>query len=208
MIRRAFTMLELVFVIVVLGILAVAIIPQMDRDNIGEAAYQVARHVRLAQHYALVEDRFYNTDPTTPAGTDWRKTMWRITFVNGSEGDCYQVHADRDGLGGAPDDEEKAVDPMTKQFVWGGTSCRDTQTDVNPGVLLWKKFAVSSVDVCSVGGTPKNIAFDNMGRPGQIENGTMNFLDDDCDILITTNDGNTATVTVHQDTGFVEVILP
>jgi len=194
-------MLELVFVIVVLGILAVAIIPQMDRDNIGEAAYQVARHVRLAQHYALVEDRTNDPSPAL-----WRRTMWQITFIGGTNGQCYQVWADRDASGGsAPADSEKAIDPMTKQFVWGGTTCSDTQSNVNPGVLLWKKFAVNGVSVC---GNVRNIAFDNMGRPGQISGGTMNFLNADCDIDITTNDGNSATVRVHQDTGFVEVILP
>ncbi len=202
MIRRAFTMLELVFVIVVLGILAVAIIPQMDRDNIGEAAYQVARHVRLAQHYALVEDRFENTTPAN----DWRKTMWRIAF---RDGECYSVYADRDGSGGIPAESERAVDPMTKEWVWSNTSCSDSVDGANEEVLLWKKYGVSGVTVC--GGGLKNIAFDNMGRPGRISggaNGTMIFLNADCDIGITTNDGNSATVRVHQDTGFVEVILP
>ena len=58
MLKRAFTMLELVFVIVVVGILAASIIPQLERDNLGEAAHQVARHIRLAQHHALVYDTF------------------------------------------------------------------------------------------------------------------------------------------------------
>jgi prepilin-type N-terminal cleavage/methylation domain-containing protein len=58
MLKRAFTMLELVFVIVVVGILAASIIPRLERDNIGEAAHQVARHIRLAQHHALVYDTF------------------------------------------------------------------------------------------------------------------------------------------------------
>jgi len=54
--KPAFTMLELVFVIVVIGILAAVTIPRFERDNAGEAAYQIARHIRLAQHHALIYD--------------------------------------------------------------------------------------------------------------------------------------------------------
>ncbi len=199
MLRRAFTMLELVFVIVVGGILAISIIPQLERDNIGEAAHQVARHIRLAQHHALMEDRFDDA----PAGVNWRETMWRITFINGTNGNCYNVHADRDGNGGNPAASERAVDPMSKDWVWGGTTCSDTTVGVNSEVLLWKKFGIASVAVC---GGVRNIAFDHFGRPGQISSNTMNLLAADCDITITTNDNKSAVVRVYQDTGFIKIV--
>jgi prepilin-type N-terminal cleavage/methylation domain-containing protein len=59
--KSAFTMLELVFVIVVVGILAAVMLPRFERDNAGEAAYQVARHIRLAQQRAMVDDTFGQT---------------------------------------------------------------------------------------------------------------------------------------------------
>jgi len=59
--KSAFSMMELVFVIVVVGILAAVFIPRFDRDNAGEAAYQLARHLRLAQHHALIYDEIGTT---------------------------------------------------------------------------------------------------------------------------------------------------
>ncbi|MGD9717776.1 MAG: type II secretion system protein, partial [Sulfurimonadaceae bacterium] len=50
--KKAFTMLELVFVIVVIGILAAVIIPRMDRDNASEAAIELQSQIRYAQHLA------------------------------------------------------------------------------------------------------------------------------------------------------------
>ena len=56
--KKAFTMLELVFVIVVSGILAATFIPRFDRDNLQEAADQVISHIRYTQHLAMVDDKF------------------------------------------------------------------------------------------------------------------------------------------------------
>jgi len=202
--KSAFTMLELVFIIVVIGILAAVFIPRFERDNAGEAAYQIARHIRLAQHYALMEDRFDDA----PAGVDWRETMWRITFTDGTSGQCYAVYADRDGNGGNPAQSERAVDPLTKNWVWGNTTCNDSTVGVNQDVLLWKSYGVTEVSVCgaltSAAGI-KNIAFDHLGRPGQISGNKMNLLTNDCNVSIATNDGHSSDITIYSDTGFVEV---
>ena len=49
-------MLELVFVIVIIGILAAAIIPRMDRDSIYEASEQLLSHIRYTQHLAMTDN--------------------------------------------------------------------------------------------------------------------------------------------------------
>ena len=206
--KSAFTMLELVFVIVVVGILSVVFIPKFERDNAGEAAYQIARHIRLAQHYALTEDRF-----NSPSSTAWKGTFWRITFINGTSGKCYQVWTDRDASGGtAPSGSEKALDPLTNKYVWGGTTCSDTQANVDQDVLLWKSFGVSTLTVCNGVGA-SHLAFDHLGRPGRVSlagtgagaSGTFTPLASDCAITFTTNDGHDANLTVYRETGFVKV---
>lgn len=196
--KTAFTMIEFVFIIVVIGIISASIIPQFDRDRIGEAAHQVARHIRLAQHYAMMEDRFNDGRN----GADWRETYWRIRFENGTDGDCYWVFADRDG-GGNADSSERAVDPLTKKWVWGDSTCSDSNTQVNQDVLLWKKFGVTGVQVCAAN-NPKHIAFDNLGRPLQVIGSIPTYLAADCDVAITTDDGN-AVVRVYRETGYVKV---
>jgi prepilin-type N-terminal cleavage/methylation domain-containing protein len=70
--KKAFTMLELVFVIVVIGVLAAAIIPRMDRDNVAEATIQLQSHIRYTQHLAMVDDKYDATDDT------WFRNRWQI----------------------------------------------------------------------------------------------------------------------------------
>lgn len=198
--RTAFSMLELVVIIVVVGILSVNLIPAMDRDQAAEAAYQIARHIRLTQHHALIEDR---TGADATNGDSWEDTLWRITFVNGTEGNCYRVFADRSGQGNA-DTNETAVDPLTRKRLNAGSTCAAGST-VPDEILLWKSYGVTSVTLQGGCTAVSNIAFDHLGRPGQISGNTMNFLTSDCNVHIETNDGHDADILITEETGYVDV---
>lgn len=74
--KRAFTLLELVFVIVIAGILAFVLIPKSSDTKLLESANQLISHIRYAQQLALNNDQF------DPNDKDWYKKMWRIEFEN------------------------------------------------------------------------------------------------------------------------------
>jgi hypothetical protein len=108
--RLAFTMLELVFAIVVIGILSAVIIPRMnggslfspdDSPNITNyvelssgpggiitAGLQVASHIRYTQHLAMVDDKYipdssFSKETGTSAvleAKEWYKSRWHIFF--------------------------------------------------------------------------------------------------------------------------------
>ncbi|WP_300367295.1 prepilin-type N-terminal cleavage/methylation domain-containing protein, partial [Hydrogenimonas sp.] len=52
-IKNAFTMLELIIVIVVVGILSAIMIPRFSDDKLREAADQIMSHIRYTQHLAM-----------------------------------------------------------------------------------------------------------------------------------------------------------
>ena len=56
--RLAFTMLELVFVIVVIGILAALAMPNLSTSPLQQAAEEIAGHIRYTQHLAMMEDKY------------------------------------------------------------------------------------------------------------------------------------------------------
>lgn len=192
--KNAFTMLELVFVIVVVGILSVALIPKFERDQAAEAAFQIERHIRLAQHHALVDDRF-------DGSSDWQKEMWQIAFTHSTanNGDCYDVFSDKNRLGNVSTNEA-AIDPLTRKPLYSN-NC-DESGDYNADVLLWKQYGVSDLTFSSSCGGNKYLAFDHLGRPyGQIGS----RLSGDCVITLSTNDGHSAEITIYQETGFAKV---
>lgn len=101
--RFAFTLLELVFVLIVIGILAVLAMPNFRGHPLQDAAEQVASHLRYTQHLAMIDDKYDPSDPT------WWQTRWQLTIA----GTSYDLYSDRD-KDGALTAGEAAVDPLTK----------------------------------------------------------------------------------------------
>ncbi|MFC2428121.1 MAG: prepilin-type N-terminal cleavage/methylation domain-containing protein [Campylobacter sp.] len=76
--KKAFTMLELVVVIVVVGILALAALPRLDQDQISSAVDDIMAAVRRTQLLAMQDNTF---DPTDP---NWNTKRWRIRVSSNS----------------------------------------------------------------------------------------------------------------------------
>ena len=67
-------MIELVFVVVVIGILAAVIIPSTRTNPVAEASIKLISNIRYAQHLAMVDDKFDATNNT------WYVNRWKIVF--------------------------------------------------------------------------------------------------------------------------------
>ncbi len=205
--RFAFTMLELVFVIIVIAILAILAMPNFNRHPLQEAAEQVASHIRYTQHLAMVDDVY---DPTDSA---WYEKRWQIRFpyttIAGQTIYYYEVFSDKNKQGNSNLDEE-AVDPLTHKTIGDGVTAVGAIPD-NAMVNLTKRFGVTSVTgTCVIGGAYRTIAFDNLGRPYlDVYSGLYSNLLPvaGCTIVLNHPDG-TATLTVQQETGYVSVTYP
>ena len=113
---KAFTMIELIFVIVVLGILAALAMPRLDRDLRQEAKDNILSAIRYTQHLAL------NDDKTVP-GTAWQANLWNIVFQ--SDGSSYTVSSN--GV--------SAINPIDGKAMDGTT----------PNTLIGKKYSVDGI---------------------------------------------------------------
>lgn len=205
--RFAFTLLEFVFVIVVMGILAVLAMPNFRGNPLQTAAEQVASHIRYTQHLAMVDDIFDPNDPT------WWQTRWQIQFEDYSPnpGKIYVIYRNLD-KDSNEDDNETARDPQTKQLMRGA----DKDIAIPPfkymdNLLISKKHGITNVTFSAAcnpsSATSNRIGFDNLGRP-YTRSATVtpfaNLLTADCNITLTHSDGN-ATITVRPETGYVSV---
>lgn len=197
--KKAFTMLELVFVIVVIGILSAIVIPRIGSNKLQEAAIQVVSHIRYTQHLALVDDKFDTSD------TEWFRENWQIEFVSGTTEVGYKIYSDRNHLGYANSDE-LAVDPLTRKTF-------SEDTDVTN---LKKKYGITEVefsDNCKGNGTGKELSFDFLGRPyiyitdtePDVSNIYEHLLTANCDITLTSSEGE-AKIRVRPETGYACVL--
>jgi len=189
--KSAFRLIELVFVIVILSILACLAMTRSERDLRQEAAETVLSHIRLAQQLAL-RDNKHRSDNNLgwqqaywqfylrPCGTDW---SYRVSSNIGLE------TAGVASLGKF----ESAINPIDGKYLWA-TNCTDLNDDESPSVLLTKKFGidtVSSTSSCKDGtSVATSVAFDYLGRPhkGSDYDNIPDFrklMVDDCNITFT-----------------------
>lgn len=223
--KKAFTMIELIFVIVVIGILAAVIIPNTRTNPLQEAAIQLISHIRYTQHLAMVDDMYNKDDP------NWFKKRWQLVFINSTMANnhySYTIYSDRAGSStGDPNKTEIALNPENpNQLMTGGSSGGSADLGYNHDDFVGMKklnigmsYGVTDVifsHSCSVYGS-KRIAFDYLGRPikGKLGgasgggNATAyendNLIKNNCDISLT-NGVESVVIRIRPETGYASIL--
>ena len=213
--KSAFTMIELVFVIVVLGILASLAMGRMDRDLKQEASETILSHIRLAQQLALRDNKHRSDNDA-----NWQRAYWQFGFRACGTAVAYRVGSDislgGNGVNGIGD-TEAAIDPIDGKYL-RTASCSENATDESSSVLITKKYGILNSGVVNSGGCPsRGISFDYLGRPHT--NQTYNNADfsrimlQDCNLTFTMQtdqDGiggnDNFTITVEAETGHAFIV--
>ncbi len=216
--KKAFTMLEFVFVIVVMGILAATIIPSTKTNPVQEAAIQVLSHIRYTQHLAMVDDKYDAGD------AEWYKGRWQLIFYNGDNSNdvpAYTIFSDKSTYSGNPSKEEIAKDPRTKSRLmsggYSGSSTLDIRDDTNfdgiKSMNIGMKYGITGYQL-SGGCSGARISFDYLGRPINGDLSTMSssynsgstqrLMTADCNVTLT-SDSESLTITVEPETGYAKI---
>ena len=216
--RTAFTMLELVMVIVVLGILASLAMPRLERDLRQEAIDTILSNIRYTQHLALTDNKHMFDN------AQWQRRWWRIVFSTCTTGtDLFFMVGSDDDMTGSNDaffaQTEAALDPRSgKALFWtngqncsGDAASRPAMNASSEDIFISKKFGITNVvSGGSCGNTPNSrghIAFDNFGRPhfGAFSNSAQpnyaSLINAVCTFTFTLSDGNNFTINIQPETG-------
>lgn len=212
--KKAFTMLELVFVIVVVGILSYFVSTGFQRNPLREAADQVVSHIRYTQHLAMQDDKFDGNDST------WYRERWQVVF--NSDANTYNLWAYTifsDGnKNGNPNLtlNEVAINPTDPaKFLTGGYTgiIFSDGVGATQEMNLGKKYGITDIifsATCQFGGSQR-ISFDYLGRP--LRGAPNNFgviyqsnrlITQDCNITLT-NGVNNIVITVKPETGYTYI---
>ena len=197
--HSAFTMLELIFVIVVLGILSALAMPRLERDLRQEAKDNLLSAIHYTQHLALTDDK------TNPNDGNWQKKLWMIQFVQFGGKLRYRIGADTNG-GGAINKVEAAIDPINGKYIYNNST--SLQSDESPNIFIGKTYGINSLSL-SGGCTSQHIAFDNLGRPFNgittATNDYSKYMTSDCTMTFgfASSDLSDLIITIAQETGYV-----
>jgi prepilin-type N-terminal cleavage/methylation domain-containing protein len=225
--HNAFTMLELVFVIVVAGIIMALAMPSSNDNNLRQAADQVVRHIQYTQHLAMMDDKFDDGD------SDWYLGRWQIVFANnnGSDGQwAYTIFSDWKGLhDGNPNKatattaSEYAYNPSdTTKYLTGGTGGTNIihydDKEASKDLNLGHKYGIAIIGITggNTGSGANRILFDELGRPyrGTTNSGLVSSINSNVDRLATTRititltdaSGNNVQIGVEPETGYTHIL--
>ena len=173
--KKSFTIIELIIVLLIISILVAVIIPRINSNKLLEAATQVVNHIRYTQHLALVDDKY------NPNLTHWYRQRWQIAFSTAHSTRSYSIFSDSPSITtGAYDGNPSANITYTKVEVarnpldrfryligvpnsnFDNSSTKRISTNLDIGNLY------GIVDVKMSDGTTstvKRILFDSFGRP-------------------------------------------
>ena len=224
--KKAFTMLELVFVIVIVGILSFIAASSFQRNTLREAADQLVSHIRYTQHLAMMDDKF------DPNDNDWYLGRWQIVFANNSgSGDrwAYTIFSDwKGGHDGNPNPatatikSELAYNPLdTTKYLTGGTSGTSLihygDNEATEALNLGHTYGITNVVIAggNTGSTTYRVIFDEIGRPyrGITNTSTSTVINSPVDRIATSpimitlilDDAN-ITIVIEPETGYTHIL--
>jgi len=209
--KKAFTLLELIFVIVVIGIIAAAIIPRMKNNSLQQAAIQIESHIRYTQHLAMVDDKYDDSD------SNWFKKRWQIIFAKQANTDqqwAYTIFSDIvGGNSGKPNKTEIAINPMNhnQRMTGGYNSAQELNVSSSnfvgmQSMNIGKKYGVADMNFsCS-----QRLVFDYLGRPMKSDlSGNSkpykenDLITDTCKITLK-NESESVVIEINKQTGFIK----
>ncbi len=215
--KKAFTMIELVFVLVVVGIIAAMIAPNFQNTSLREAANQIISHIRYTQHLAMMNDKYNIND------SKWYKGRWQLLFGKSSSGTkntdgeyAYSIFSDSPSYSGNPGTTNELAKNYldNNKFLSGGYSNvldwqdKRATREMNVG----KKYGISQVNFSGGCSSGKRIAFDYLGRPIQGNLSTSaspyessRLVTTPCDIFLSDGTKN-ITIQIEPETGYAHVL--
>ena len=208
--RPAVTMIELVFVIIVLGILASMALPRLNADKTQEAADNILSDIRYTQHLALMDDKHNYHDPK------WQKSFWRIGFEScASTTGMFEYIGTDMNYAGDINNDEAATDPANnKKMNWVNTATCSIGGDSSTSdrIFITHKYGITSVVWSENCRTAQYIGFDHLGRTHQgfagIAGDTPNYstyLTSLCTITFNMSNGDNFAINIEPETGYAYI---
>lgn len=210
--RFAFTLLEMIFVVVIIGILSLIAISSHVRDLREESSLSVLNAIRYTQQLALQDSK------VDPLNSKWQRKLWHIRFSRYNSGAqwFYTVSSSRD-MDANVDKNEAATDPTNGKLFYNLGGDENIDSDESPNIFLGKHFSINSVDFSGCKGytgaskklnSSTHVAFDQLGRPHKgiygVKNRYSSVMHKDCKIKFGFYDSSIDdfTIVIKKETGY------
>ena len=199
-IKKSFSLLELIFVIVIVAIISSQVIPKTNISKLKLATDKIILYLNHTRYIAHIDNKYDIEDD------EWEKKRWTLKFQRCSSsvgGLYYVIYSDTSGGSAHFKKSETLKDPLTKKYLYSSSSCQN-RYDESKYILLTKEFGVTSVDVsCNTTAAIGQISFGYDGKIySQLGSNPKEILHG-CEIKLYDENQNFETIVIESRTGYI-----
>ena len=200
--KKTFLILELVFVIVILGILYTVFTPKLPNYKLDEVTNRVLIYLNYVRYKALIDDKF-ETEVN-----EWFKGRWTMKFMRCREdkggGIYFTIYSETNDKGHTGQ-EESLKDPLTNKYIFTSNSCKKNPEN-SPFVLL-KYYDIEDVQVsCNTTTSIGQISFGVDGKVYTQLSSENLELKKPCIIRFVSKTKEFRDIKIYPKTGYIEKI--
>ncbi len=160
--KKSFSLIELIFIIVLASIIASQFIPKNNFSKLQQATDKIILYLKYTRYIAMLDNKF------DIENDEWYKAWWTLKFRRCNKdigGLYYVVYSDVSGGTAHYKKEDCLKDPISNKYLYSNGCKEDTINDKSKYILLTKEFGITSVDVtCNITGAIGQISFAHDGK--------------------------------------------
>lgn len=202
--KKAFSLLEILLIISLLGILYTAFIPKSQINKIDELTNRLILYLKQTRYQALINDKYDQDD------SYWHKKRWTLKFFRCRKdvgGIYYSIYSDNNSSG-HPSIEDSLKDSLTLKNIYSTNYCKENINN-SKYVLISQNFNIEDVVIsCNETSSLGQLSF---GADGKIYSKLSNNVNDNtsyeiknkCKIKLSDHLGEERTIVLESNTGYI-----
>ncbi len=203
--KKTFLILELVFVIVILGILYTVFTPKLPNYKLDEVTNRVLIYLNYVRYKALVDDKFEMFEPES---NNWYKGRWTLKFMRCREdkggGIYFTIYSESNDTGQI-NQKESLKDPLTNKYIYTSNSCE--KNPANSPFALLKNYDIEDVQIsCNTTTSIGQISFGVDGKVYTQLSSENLELKKPCTIKFISKTKEFKDIIIYPKTGYIEKI--